>query len=80
LNECGLDPGIDHMSSMELIEEIKSRQGKVKSFISWCGALPAPECSGNPLGYKFSWSPRGMLQAAVADAKYKLLGHVRSYF
>lgn len=74
LNECGLDPGIDHMSTLDLISKIRDRQGKIKSFISWCGALPAPETGLNPFKYTFSWSPKGVLTAAIADAKYRLLG------
>jgi len=74
LNECGLDPGIDHMSTLELIDKIRQRDGKIKSFISWCGALPAPETGLNPFKYTFSWSPKGVLMASIADAKYRLLG------
>lgn len=74
LNECGLDPGIDHMSTLDLISKIRERQGKIKSFISWCGALPAPETGLNPFKYTFSWSPKGVLMASIADAKYRLLG------
>lgn len=60
LNEIGLDPGIDHCSAISLIERIKAQNKRVKSFISFCGGLPALECidSDIPLGYKFSWSPR----------------------
>lgn len=74
LNECGLDPGIDHMSTLDLISKIRERDGKIKSFISWCGALPAPETGLNPFKYTFSWSPKGVLTASIADAKYRLLG------
>ncbi|PAA51362.1 hypothetical protein BOX15_Mlig011681g2 [Macrostomum lignano] len=56
--ENGLDPGIDHMLAMEAIESIKEHGGTVDSFLSYCGGLPAPEHSDNPLRYKFSWSPR----------------------
>jgi saccharopine dehydrogenase-like NADP-dependent oxidoreductase len=64
LNECGLDPGIDHMSAMRMIHDIESRGGKVVSFRSSTGALPAHEANNNPFGYKFSWSPRGVLLAS----------------
>lgn len=67
----GLDPGIDHMSAMKMIDRIHEQGGKVTSFISWCGGLPAPEYSDVPLGYKFSWSPRGVLSAATNNAKFK---------
>lgn len=76
LNEMGLDPGIDHLEAMNMIEEAKTGGGKVKSFVSWCGGLPAPEASDNPLGYKFSWSPRGVLGAATRPAKYKQDGEI----
>ncbi|PVU91915.1 hypothetical protein BB559_003931 [Furculomyces boomerangus] len=72
LNEIGLDPGIDHCSAMKIIDDIKERGGKVRSFISWCGGLPAPENSNNALGYKFSWSPRGVLTAGLNSARFKL--------
>jgi len=55
LNEVGLDPGIDHMSSMKIIDDIHSRDGEVQLFSSVCGGLPAPEAANNPLLYKFSW-------------------------
>ncbi|PVU95867.1 hypothetical protein BB561_001544 [Smittium simulii] len=76
LSELGLDPGIDHCSAMKIIDDIKSRGGKVTSFISWCGGLPAPENSKNPLGYKFSWSPQGVLIAGLNSAKFKLGGKI----
>jgi alpha-aminoadipic semialdehyde synthase len=58
LNEIGLDPGIDHLVSMELFDHVKSNGGEINSYVSWCGGLPAPEASNVPLGYKFSWSPK----------------------
>lgn len=70
LNEIGLDPGIDHMSAMRIINEVRSRGGYVEEFRSYCGGLPAPEANDNPWGYKFSWSPRGVLMAGRNDAKY----------
>ncbi|KDQ17415.1 hypothetical protein BOTBODRAFT_105760 [Botryobasidium botryosum FD-172 SS1] len=72
LNEIGLDPGIDHLSAMELRDRIEAQGKRVSSFISWCGGLPAPENSNVPLGMKFSWSPAGLLSAATNDAKFKL--------
>merc|ERR1712071_233087 len=62
VNEVGLDPGIDHLLAMECFDEVRMGGGKVTSFLSYCGGLPAPECSDNPLGYKFSWSSRGVLR------------------
>ncbi|KAG2207514.1 hypothetical protein INT47_004264, partial [Mucor saturninus] len=70
MNEVGLDPGIDHMSAMKIIDEAKLAGKKIRSFISWCGGLPSPEASNVPLGYKFSWSPRGVLTASGNDATY----------
>jgi alpha-aminoadipic semialdehyde synthase len=70
LNEVGLDPGIDHMLAMQCIDEVSRQGGTVESFISWCGGLPAPEFSNNPLRYKFSWSPRTVLANLKNSAKY----------
>ncbi|KAK4048433.1 hypothetical protein OIV83_004779 [Microbotryomycetes sp. JL201] len=72
LNELGLDPGIDHASAMQLIKEAQSAGNTIESFVSFCGGLPAPEISNGPLGYKFSWSPRGVLSAALNDATFRL--------
>ncbi|HAR36817.1 MAG TPA: saccharopine dehydrogenase [Acidobacteria bacterium] len=74
LNELGLDPGIDHMEAMRLIEAAHQAGGRVLSFVSYCGGLPAPEASDNPFGYKFSWSPRGVLLAGRNEARYLLDG------
>ncbi len=71
LNELGLDPGIDHMEAMRIIHEIKNEGGEISSFISYCGGLPAPEANTNPFGYKFSWSPIGVLLAGKNPAEYK---------
>mgnify|MGYP001375515680 CR=1 FL=1 len=70
MNEIGVDPGIDHLYAMKTITETHARGGQVLSFTSYCGGLPAPECSNNPLGYKLSWSGRGVLLAAGNPAKY----------
>ena len=70
LNEIGLDPGIDHMSAMKIIHDVQKAGGKVASFMSYCGGLPAPEANDNPLGYKFSWSPKGVVMAGRNDARY----------
>jgi saccharopine dehydrogenase (NADP+, L-glutamate forming) len=70
LNECGLDPGIDHMSAMRIIHDIENKKGTVISFKSTTGALPAHEANTNPFGYKFSWSPRGVLLASRNAAKW----------
>lgn len=70
MNEIGLDPGIDHLYAVKTIEEVHAQGGKIKLFLSYCGGLPAPECSDNPLGYKFSWSSRGVLLALRNAASY----------
>lgn len=70
LNEIGLDPGIDHMSAMKNIHEVEEAGGKVLSFVSTCGALPAPDAIDNPWGYKFSWSPIGVVRAIHNNAKF----------
>ena len=75
LNEIGLDPGIDHMSAMKIIHEVQAKGGKVTDFLSNCGGLPAPEANTNPWGYKFSWSPRGVVLAARNTAQYLWEGH-----
>ncbi|BCS01159.1 saccharopine dehydrogenase (NADP+, L-glutamate-forming) [Aspergillus luchuensis] len=70
MNEIGLDPGIDHLYAVKTISEVHAEGGKITSFLSYCGGLPAPECSNNPLGYKFSWSSRGVLLALRNAAKF----------
>jgi saccharopine dehydrogenase (NADP+, L-glutamate forming) len=81
MNEIGLDPGIDHLYAVKMIDEVHENGGKVKGFWSYCCGLPAPECSDNPLGYKFSWSSRGVLLALKNEAKFYEAGkevHVTS--
>jgi saccharopine dehydrogenase (NADP+, L-glutamate forming) len=70
MNEIGLDPGIDHLYAVKTIDEVHRSGGKITGFWSYCGGLPAPEASDNPLGYKFSWSARGVLLALRNDAKF----------
>ncbi len=70
LNEIGVDPGIDHMSAMKIIHEIQAEAGKILHFHSYCGGLPAPEDNNNPFGYKFSWSPRGVILASRNSARF----------
>ncbi|KAF7552568.1 hypothetical protein G7046_g7365 [Stylonectria norvegica] len=76
MNEIGLDPGIDHLYAVKTIEDVHKEGGKILSFLSYCGGLPAPEASDNPLGYKFSWSSRGVLLALRNAAKYYQDGKV----
>ncbi|MFW9857067.1 MAG: saccharopine dehydrogenase C-terminal domain-containing protein [Candidatus Thorarchaeota archaeon] len=70
LNEIGVDPGIDHMSAQQIIDRVHDQGGKILSFKSYCGGLPAPEANTNPWGYKLSWSPRGVILAGRNAAKY----------
>jgi saccharopine dehydrogenase-like NADP-dependent oxidoreductase len=70
LNEVGVDPGIDHMSAMKIIHAVEAEGGKVLHFYSYCGGLPAPEHNDNPFGYKFSWSPRGVVLASRNSARF----------
>ena len=70
LNEIGLDPGIDHMSAMRIIHDVQGKGGKVLSFQSYCGGLPAPQHNNLPFGYKFSWSPRGVVMAGKNNGQF----------
>lgn len=71
LNELGLDPGIDHMSAMRIIDRIKREGGRIDAFESYCGGLVAPESDTNLWGYKFSWNPRNVILAGQGgSAKY----------
>ena len=81
LNECGLDPGIDHMSAMRLIHDIRNRGGEVKLFESFTGGLLSPESEkDNPWRYKFTWNPRNVVLAGqggavkfIQEGKYKYI-------
>jgi saccharopine dehydrogenase-like NADP-dependent oxidoreductase len=77
LNECGLDPGLDHASAMKIIDEIKQKNGTVTSFRSYCGGLVAPESNDNPWGYKFSWNPRNVVLAGQGTAQYLYEGEIK---
>jgi len=77
LNELGLDPGIDHMGAMRIIDHVHNHGGKVEEFYSICGALPAPEAATNPFKYKFSWSPKGVVMAGNNDGNYLRHGNVK---
>jgi len=76
LNEIGVDPGIDHMSAMKIFHQVENEGGKIVSFMSYCGGLPAPEANTNPLGYKFSWAPKGVLKAAGNGARFMKDGKI----
>ena len=68
MNEIGLDPGIDHMSAMKVIDEIKAKGGKMILFESFCGGLVAPESDNNLWNYKFTWAPRNVVLAGQGGA------------
>lgn len=68
MNEIGLDPGIDHMSAMKVIDEIREKGGKVILFESFCGGLVAPESDTNLWNYKFTWNPRNVVLAGQGGA------------
>lgn len=74
LCEMGLDPGIDHMSAMAIIDAIHQKGGQVFSFVSHCGGLVAPESDNNPWHYKISWNPRNVVTAGQAGALYRQNG------
>nr|XP_008256504.1 alpha-aminoadipic semialdehyde synthase, mitochondrial isoform X2 [Oryctolagus cuniculus] len=76
IGELGLDPGLDHMLAMETIDKAKEAGATIESYVSYCGGLPAPEHSDNPLRYKFSWSPVGVLMNIMQPATYLLNGKV----
>jgi len=77
LNECGLDPGIDHMSAKRIIDTVHGFNGEIVEFYSICGALPAPEVShDNPFRYKFSWSPKGVVMASNNEARFLQKGKI----
>ena len=77
LNEIGLDPGIDHMEAMRIMDAVKEKGGEVLEFVSFCGGLPAPEANDNPFGYKFSWSPKGVVLASRNKARFRRNGKVK---
>lgn len=64
MNEIGVDPGLDHMSAMRIIDSIKEQGGEITGFKSYCGGLVAPESDTNPWNYKFTWNPRNVILAA----------------
>ena len=76
LNEIGVDPGIDHMSAMQVIHRIRDEGGTLVSFTSNTGGLPAPEANTNPMGYKFSWAPRGVVLAGKNPARFLKDGEI----
>lgn len=71
LNEMGVDPGIDHMSAMRILDGLRAKGARMEAFESYCGGLVAPESDNDPWGYKFSWNPRNVVLAGQgAAARY----------
>ena len=86
MNEIGLDPGIDHMSAMQVIDRIRSKGGKMLLFESFCGGLIAPESDNNLWNYKFTWNPRNVVLAGqggaaefIQEGKYKYIPYHRLF-
>lgn len=79
LCEMGLDPGIDHMSAVEKIDELKAAGGIVESFWSVCGALPDLGSNTNPFGYKLSWAPSSLIGASKRSARIMVGGEKIDY-
>ncbi len=74
LNEIGLDPGIDHLGAMQIIDEAHKGGETIEAFVSWCGGIPAPDDNDNPFGYKFSWNPKGAILVLLNQADYMRAG------
>ena len=70
MGEMGLDPGIDHMTAMQRLNEIREKGAKITAFRSFTGGLIAPESNDNPWGYKFTWNPRNVVLAGQGTAQY----------
>jgi len=86
MNEIGLDPGIDHMSAMQIIDRIHDQGGKIMLFESFCGGLVAPESDNNLWNYKFTWNPRNVVLAGqggtamfIQEGKYKYIPYNRLF-
>jgi saccharopine dehydrogenase (NADP+, L-glutamate forming) len=77
LNEMGLDPGIDHLSAMKIIDELKAEGAEITSFASFTGGLVAPESDNNPWNYKFTWNPRNVVLAGQGTAQYIQKGQLK---
>ena len=77
MGEMGLDPGIDHMSAMQKINEIKAEGATLSAFYSYTGGLIAPESDDNPWSYKFTWNPRNVVLAGQGTAQYLNTGKIK---
>jgi saccharopine dehydrogenase (NAD+, L-glutamate forming) len=86
MNEIGLDPGVDHMSAIQVIDSIKDKGGKMLLFESFTGGLVAPQSDNNLWNYKFTWNPRNVVLAGqggaaefVQEGKYKYIPYNRLF-
>lgn len=86
MNEIGLDPGVDHMSAMQVIDRIREKGGKIILFESFCGGLVAPEHDNNLWNYKFTWNPRNVVLAGqggtakfIQEGTYKYIPYHRLF-
>ena len=86
MNEIGLDPGVDHMSAMQVIDRIRAKGGKMLLFESFCGGLIAPESDDNLWNYKFTWNPRNVVLAGqggaaefIQEGKFKYIPYHRLF-
>lgn len=79
MNEIGVDPGIDHMSAMKIIDKIKNKGGHIECFKSFCGGLIAPKYDTNPWNYKFTWNPRNVVIAGAGGAANFIRNGQRKY-
>lgn len=86
MNEVGLDPGIDHMSAMRVIDRVRDAGGKMLLFESFCGGLVAPESDTNLWNYKFTWNPRNVVLAGqggaaefIQEGTYKYIPYQRLF-
>jgi saccharopine dehydrogenase-like NADP-dependent oxidoreductase len=77
LTEMGLDPGMDHMSAVSMIQKVHERKGRIRSFESYGTGLPAPDSPTNPLKYIISWNPRNVVMAGENGAQYIRNGHIK---
>jgi saccharopine dehydrogenase (NADP+, L-glutamate forming) len=77
LKECGLDPGIDHMSAMAKLDELRDKGAKIKEFETFTGGLVAPESDNNPWRYKFTWNPRNVVVAGQGVVQFKHNGRYK---
>ena len=86
MNEIGLDPGIDHLSAMKVLDEIREKGGEIILFESFCGGLVAPESDTNLWNYKFTWNPRNVVLAGqggaakfIQEGKYKYIPYSKLF-